>query len=63
MMSSISLSDCCACIVLLSLTPFTNNNNNNAIWRGSVLTGEEPPPHSGELKHALTKAGGPTNPR
>ena len=28
-------------------------NNNKTIWRGSVLTGEEPPPHSGELKHAL----------
>ena len=27
-----------------------NNNNNNTIWGGSVLTGEEPPPHSGELK-------------
>ena len=39
-----------------------NNNNNNTIWRGSVLTGEEPPPHSGELKHALPQAGGPTNP-
>ena len=37
-----------------------NNNNNNTIWRGSVLTGEEPPPHSGELKHTLTQAGGPT---
>ena len=37
-----------------------NNNNNNTIWRGSVLTGEEPPPQSGELKHALTQAGGPT---
>ena len=37
-----------------------NNNNNNTIWGGSVLTGEEPPPHSGELKHALTQAGGPT---
>ena len=37
-----------------------NNNNNNTIWRGSVLTGEEPPPHSGELKHALSQAGGPT---
>ena len=24
------------------------------------LTGEEPPPHSGELKHALSQAGGPT---
>ena len=37
-----------------------NNNNKNTIWRGSVLSGEEPPPHSGELKHALTQAGGPT---
>ena len=36
-----------------------NNNNNNTIWRGSVVTGEEPPPHSGELKHALPQAGGP----
>ena len=27
-----------------------NNNNNNTIWRGSVLTGEEPPLHSGELE-------------
>ena len=36
------------------------NNNNYTIWRGSVLTGEEPPPHSGELKHALLHAGGPT---
>ena len=36
-----------------------NNNNNNTIWGGSVLTGE-PPPHSGELKHALLQAGGPT---
>ena len=25
-----------------------------------MLTGEEPPPHSGELKHALSQAGGPT---
>ena len=37
-----------------------NNNNNNTIWGGSVLTSEEPPLHSGELKHALTQAGGPT---
>ena len=37
-----------------------DNNNNNTIWGGSVLTGEELPPHSGELKHALTQAGGPT---
>ena len=38
----------------------TTHNNKNTIWRGSVLTGEEPPPHSGELKHALSQAGGPT---
>ena len=37
-----------------------DNNNNNTIRGGSVLTGEEPPPHSGELKHALPQAGGPT---
>ena len=37
-----------------------NNNNNNTIWGGPVLTGEEPPPYSGELKHALTRADGPT---
>ena len=37
-----------------------NNNNNNTIWGGSVLTGEELPLHSGELKHALPQAGGPT---
>ena len=36
------------------------NNNNNTIWGGSVLTGEEPPHHSEDLKHALTQAGGPT---
>ena len=36
------------------------NNNNNTIWGGSVLTGEEPPPHSGKLNHALSQAGGPT---
>ena len=36
------------------------NNNNNTIWGGSVLTGKEPPPHSGELNHALSQAGGPT---
>ena len=29
----------------------------------SVSTGEEPPPHSGELKHALSQAGGPTQPQ
>ena len=37
-----------------------NSNNNNTILGGSVLTSEEPPPHSGELKHALSHAGGPT---
>ena len=36
------------------------NNNNNTIWRGSVLTGEELPRHSGELNHALSQEGGPT---
>ena len=41
------------------ISPF-NNNNNNTIWWGSVFTGEELPPHSGELKHALPQAGGPT---
>ena len=30
------------------------NNNNTTIWRGSVLTGEEPPRHSWELNHALS---------
>ena len=37
-----------------------NNHNNNTIWGGSVLTGEEPPPHSGELNRALPQASGPT---
>ena len=37
-----------------------NDNNINTIWGGSVLTGEELPRHSGELKRALTQAGGPT---
>ena len=41
-------------------TTTNDNNNNNTIWGGSFLTGEEPPPHSGELKHALSQAGGPT---
>ena len=36
------------------------HNNNNTIWGGSVLTGEEPPPHAGELNHALSQVGGPT---
>ena len=36
------------------------NNNNNTIGEGSVLNGEEPPPHSGELNHALSHVGGPT---
>ena len=31
----------------------TTRNNDNTIWRGSVLTGEEPPLHSGKLNHAL----------
>ena len=41
-------------------TQHTTHNNNNTIWRGSVLTSEEPPHHSGELNHALHQAGGPT---
>ena len=41
-------------------TQHTTHNNNNTIWGGSVLTGEELPPHSVELKHALSQAGGPT---
>ena len=37
----------------------TTNNNTN--WRGSVLTGEEPTPqYSGELNHALSQEGDPT---
>ena len=36
------------------------NNNNSTIWRGSVLTGEEPSTPLCELKHALFQAGGPT---
>ena len=49
-----------AFFALLRVVPELSANNNNTIWGGSVLTGEEPPPHSGELKHALTQAGGPT---
>ena len=30
-------------------------HNNNPFWRGCVFTGEEPPPHSGESNHALSK--------
>ena len=37
----------------------TKTTTINTIWGGSVLTGEELPPHSGELKHALPQAGGP----
>ena len=37
-----------------------HNNNNITIWGGSVLTGQELTPSSGELKHALPHAGGPT---
>ena len=36
------------------------HNNNNPICRGSVSTGGESPPHSGELNHALFPEGGPT---
>ena len=38
-----------------------NINHNKKIQSGdTVLTGEEPPLHSGELKHALSQVGGPT---
>ena len=43
----------------LPLHRVRNNNNNNPIWGGSVLTGEELPPHCGELNHALSPSGGP----
>ena len=42
-------------IDLDDLWPYTSHlrarvkNNNSPIWGGSVLTGEEPPPHSGDL--------------
>ena len=50
-----------SCVHTNTTTTTTNTNNiNNPIWGGSVLTGEEPPPHSGELKHALSQVGGPT---
>ena len=41
----------------------TTYNNNNPIWGGSVLTGEEPPPHTKKLNHALSQVGGPTQPK
>ena len=55
-----SMTDSCWSSRARACTINAHNNNNNTIWRGSVLTGEEPPPHSGELKHALLQAGGPT---
>ena len=42
------------------ITQVNQCNNNNPIRGGSVLTGEEPPLHSGELKHAFSQEGGPT---
>ena len=39
-----------------------NHNKNKPIWGGSVLAGEEPPLHCGELNHALSQVGGPTQP-
>ena len=36
------------------------NNKNNTVWGGSVLTSEEPQRNSGELNHALSQVGGPT---
>ena len=42
------------------LSARVRNNNNYTIWCGYFVTGEELPPHSGGLKHALLQAGGPT---
>ena len=41
---------------------FASTTTTTIIQSGEApfLTGEEPPPHSGELKHALPQAGGPT---
>ena len=44
----------------LAPLPRVRNNNKDTIWRGSVLTVEELPPHSGEFNRALSQAGGPT---
>ena len=41
----------------------THNNNSYTILGGSVLAGEEHPPHSGELNHVLSPTGGPTQPQ
>ena len=53
-------SSACGCGVYIHTPSSVPHNNNNTIWRGSVLTGEEPPRHSGELNHALSQVGGPT---
>ena len=45
---------------LVSEIASNRTKHNNTIWRGSVLTGEEPLPCSAELSHALSQAGGPT---
>ena len=42
------------------LSARVRHNNNYTIWCGYFVTGEELPPHSGGLKHALLQAGGPT---
>ena len=57
-----SLQHCCTLwpYTLHTSTRVQNNNDNNTIWRGSVLTSEELPPHSGELNHALSQVAGPT---
>ena len=54
------------CLVVMpidldDLWPYTSHLEAlvQTIWGGSVLTGEEPPPHSGELEHALSQEGGP----
>ena len=47
----------------IALLARVQNNNTDTIWGGSVLIGEEPPHHSGELIHALSQVGGPTQPQ
>ena len=41
-------------------SPVPRHNHNNPIWGSSVLTSEEPPPHSRQSNHALSLEGGPT---
>ena len=53
---------CGALARLCVLRTFTQPGTTTIIQSGEApfLTGEEPPPHSGELNRALSQAGGPT---